>query len=222
MTFCRSVESAGGARQPVSLRPAADWPGRRGRRSGPGAGDHRPYRRRRGRVRPGPAGPGPEHRPSTTRSAGGTPATTGWAGPAVPGLCTRRRQPASPAPQLERDRPGTPGSPNQRHPAKVRVGEALAPTRGAGNNAPISTAVASSFLNGPWCALWHGWSLAWPERVAGVAGPLADLATTGVARPVWSSGEPHASAWAEEMLGRGHNRLRVLGGSHGVRRSCSN
>ena len=43
---------------------------------------------------------------------------------------------------------------------------------GAGNNRPMSTATASSFLN----AAGTGWSLAWPERVAGVAGPLADLA----------------------------------------------
>jgi hypothetical protein len=33
--------------------------------------------------------------------------------------------------------------------------------------------MASSFLNGP--GVRHGWSLAWPERVAGAAGPLADL-----------------------------------------------
>jgi hypothetical protein len=42
------------------------------------------------------------------------------------------------------------------------------------NNRPVSTAIASSFLN--WCFLWQEWSLAWPERVVGVAGPLADLA----------------------------------------------
>ena len=27
---------------------------------------------------------------------------------------------------------------------------------GAGNNRAVSTATASSFLNSPWCALWHG------------------------------------------------------------------
>src|SRR5208282_6759918 len=48
----------------------------------------------------------------------------------------------------------------------------VAPSRGAGNNRPMSTATASSFLN----AAGTGWSLAWPERVVGVAGPLADLA----------------------------------------------
>jgi hypothetical protein len=28
----------------------------------------------------------------------------------------------------------------------------------------------------PWCARWYGWPLAPPERIAGAAGPLADLA----------------------------------------------
>jgi hypothetical protein len=52
----------------------------------------------------------------------------------------------------------------------------LLPDWGTGNNGSVSTAMASSFLNGPG-ALWHGWSSAWPGRVIGVAGPLADLAT---------------------------------------------
>ena len=48
--------------------------------------------------------------------------------------------------------------------------------RGAGNNRAVSTATASSFLNCPGVRGGTGWSLAWPERVVGVAGPLADLA----------------------------------------------
>src|ERR1039457_2055563 len=48
--------------------------------------------------------------------------------------------------------------------------------RCAGNNGPVSTARASSFLKCPGGAVARGWSLAWPERVVGVAGPLADLA----------------------------------------------
>jgi hypothetical protein len=32
------------------------------------------------------------------------------------------------------------------------------------------------FPERPWCALWHGWPSARPERVIGVAGPSADLA----------------------------------------------
>src|SRR6266851_7613107 len=53
---------------------------------------------------------------------------------------------------------------------------AQASTWGAGNSGPVSTATASSFLNCPGVRCGTGWSLAWPERVAGVAGPLADLA----------------------------------------------
>jgi hypothetical protein len=49
-------------------------------------------------------------------------------------------------------------------------------TRGAGNNRPVSTAMASSFLNCPGVRCGTGWSSARPERVVGVAGPLADLA----------------------------------------------
>ena len=53
-----------------------------------------------------------------------------------------------------------------------------------GNNGPVSTARASSFLNCaggvfPELCWWRGgtgWSLAWPERVAGVARPLVHLA----------------------------------------------
>src|SRR5260370_41757494 len=52
----------------------------------------------------------------------------------------------------------------QRHP-----GAGAGWSRGAGNNGPVSTATASSFLNA-------GERSAWPERVVGVAGPLADLA----------------------------------------------
>ena len=44
--------------------------------------------------------------------------------------------------------------------------------RGAGNNGPVNTVTASSFLN---AGTRVGWS-AWPERVVGVAGPWADLA----------------------------------------------
>src|SRR5260370_23777600 len=35
---------------------------------------------------------------------------------------------------------------------------------GAGNNGPISTAMASSFLNGPGVCCGMGWSSAWPDR----------------------------------------------------------
>ena len=52
----------------------------------------------------------------------------------------------------------------------------IAGLRGAGNNGPVSTATASSLLNCPGARCDTGWSLAWPERVAGVAGPLAALA----------------------------------------------
>jgi len=45
-------------------------------------------------------------------------------------------------------------------------------TWGAGNNGAVSTAMASSFLNCPGGAVARGWSLASPERVAGVAGPV--------------------------------------------------
>jgi hypothetical protein len=48
--------------------------------------------------------------------------------------------------------------------------------RGAGNNGPVSAVTACSFLNGPGVRCGMGWSSAWPERVIGVAGPLADLA----------------------------------------------
>ena len=50
--------------------------------------------------------------------------------------------------------------------------------RGAGNNGPVSTATASSFLNCPGVRYGTGWSSAWPERVVAVAGPLADLAAS--------------------------------------------
>jgi hypothetical protein len=49
--------------------------------------------------------------------------------------------------------------------------------RCAGNDGPVSTAKASSFLNCPGVrGGTGGWSLAWPERVVGVAGPLVNLA----------------------------------------------
>jgi len=51
-----------------------------------------------------------------------------------------------------------------------------AASRGAGNNGPVSTAMASSFLNGPGARCGTGRSSARPERAIGVAGPLADLA----------------------------------------------
>jgi hypothetical protein len=41
-------------------------------------------------------------RPRCCPAAGGTPPAAGRAGPGVPGFCTRRRLPASPAPQPER------------------------------------------------------------------------------------------------------------------------
>jgi hypothetical protein len=47
--------------QPAPVRQLAR-PGHRGRRPRAGGRGHRPHRRRRGRTRPGPAGPGPEHR----------------------------------------------------------------------------------------------------------------------------------------------------------------
>jgi hypothetical protein len=47
---------------------------------------------------------------------------------------------------------------------------------GAGNNGPVSTARVSSFLNCPGGAVTRGWSLAWPERVVGVAGSLVNFA----------------------------------------------
>jgi acyl-CoA synthetase (AMP-forming)/AMP-acid ligase II len=60
-------------------------PGRRDRRPRAGGGGHRPHRRQRGRTRPGPAGPGPDHRWRVTRSFT-TPLSQawrcpGWAGP---------------------------------------------------------------------------------------------------------------------------------------------
>ena len=45
--------------------------------------------------------------------------------------------------------------------------------RGAGNNRAVGTVMASSFLNA--AGRLGGWS-AWPERVVGVARPLAGLA----------------------------------------------
>ena len=48
--------------------------------------------------------------------------------------------------------------------------------RGAGNNGPVSTARSSSFLNCPGVRCGTRWSSAWPERVVGIAGPLAELA----------------------------------------------
>ena len=100
------------------------------------------------------------------------------------------RHPARPDPLLQsvpRQRPARPEflaqhpSPHRRTGALKALGarrqctaQAI-PVSGCGNNRPVSIAIASSFLN--WCFLWQEWSLAWPERVAGVAGPLADLAT---------------------------------------------
>jgi len=82
------------------------------------------------------------------------------------------------------------------------------PSGGAGNNGPVSTAVASSFLNGPG-ALRSGRPLARPERVTGVAGPLADLAALvspslpGIPGPLqvrdWGSGQPPPGAEGPEL-----------------------
>jgi bifunctional DNA primase/polymerase-like protein len=47
------------------------------------------------------------------------------------------------------------------------------PDGGAGNNRAVSTVTASSFLNA--AGRLGGWS-AWPERVVGIARPLAGLA----------------------------------------------
>ncbi len=80
--------------------------------------------------------------------------------------------------------------------------------RGAGNNGPVSTAKASSFLNCPGGAVARG-ALAWPERVVGVAGPLADLASLvslglpGVPGPLQlrgrGSGQPPSGAEGPEL-----------------------
>src|SRR5580692_8655366 len=81
--------------------------------------------------------------------------------------------------------------------------------RDAGNNGPVSTATASSFLNGPGVRGGTGWPLAFPERVVGVAGPLADLAALvpfglpGVPGPLQlrgrGSGQPTAGAEGPEL-----------------------
>src|ERR1019366_9686407 len=88
-------------------------------------------------------------------------------------------------------------------------GAKAGPPGGAGNNGPVSTARASSFLNCPGGAVARGWSLAWPERVAGVAGPLADLAALvslglpGVPGPLQvrgrGSGQPPSGAEGPEL-----------------------
>ena len=74
---------------------------------------------------------------------------------------------------------------------------------GAGNNRAVSTATASSFLNCPGGAVARGWSLAWPERVAGVAGPLADLAA------LVSPGLPGVPG-PLQLRGRGSGSRRTL------------
>ena len=53
------------------------------------------------------------------------------------------------------------------------------PFWGAGNNGAVSTARASSFLNCPGVHGGTGWSLAWPERVAGVAGSIGVFVRVG-------------------------------------------
>jgi hypothetical protein len=69
-------------------------------------------------------------------------------------------------------RDGRPGCDTCQHPAR----QAATRLGGAGNNGPVSTAAASSLLNGPGVRCGMGWSSAGPERVIGVTGPLADLA----------------------------------------------
>ena len=68
--------------------------------------------------------------------------------------------------------------------------------RRAGNNRAVSTAMASSFLN---AGTAGGWS-AWPERVVGVAGPLADLATPY--RSACQASQARASCGVEEAGSR--------------------
>src|SRR5437667_419799 len=85
-----------------------------------------------------------------------------------------------------------------------RAGPGLRPqVRGAGKNGVIgtaSTARASAFLNCPGVRCGTGWSSAWPERVAGAAGPLADLAALvspglpGVPGPLQLRGRGSAQA----------------------------
>ena len=99
--------------------------------------------------------------------------------------------------------------------------------RGAGNNGPVSTATASSFLNGPGVRGGTGWPLAWPERVVGVAGPLADLAALvslglpGIPGPLQlrgrGSGQPPAGAEGPELqvrLGQPPPALGPRAGQH--------
>lgn len=50
------------------------------------------------------------------------------------------------------------------------------PFRDAGNNGVMNRVRPSSFLNGPGVRCGTGWSLAWPGRIAGGVGWLADLA----------------------------------------------
>jgi hypothetical protein len=80
---------------------------------------------------------------------------------------------------------------------------------GAGKNGSVSTATASSFLNCPGVRCGTGWSLAWPERVAGAAGPPTDLAAPvspglpGVPGPLQlrgrGSGQPPSGAEGPEL-----------------------
>ena len=126
----------------VNLRPAADWPDRavvavdlaRVR------GGHRPHRRRRGRTRPGPAGPGPDHRRGAARPAGGTPPAAGRAGPGVPGLLHPQGD-CPPHRPRNWSGPGTPGRPSDTSAARSASGPATPTTRsGRANDHPCHSA----------------------------------------------------------------------------------
>lgn len=49
---------------------------------------------------------------------------------------------------------------------------------------------AVQFPGRPWCALWHGWSSATPERVIGVAGTLARNSLTTAGTDWWPTMAP--------------------------------
>src|SRR5207247_9167768 len=74
------------------------------------------------RARPGPAGPGPEHRRSAARIARGTPPAAGRAGPGVPGLAPARKCP--PPQPCNWSGPGTHGRPSDISAAKPARGRA--------------------------------------------------------------------------------------------------
>jgi hypothetical protein len=94
----------GGYPPAVNLRPAADWPDRAvvARRPRTGASGHRPHRRRRGRARPGPAGPGPDYRCGAVRPRAERRRRLAEPDLEFRAFCTRRRRPASSTPQVER------------------------------------------------------------------------------------------------------------------------